>query len=43
MRELVRDGRICPHVCREFSIEDWKSAFRLVADRQALGKVVLTL
>ncbi|WP_028710027.1 NADPH:quinone oxidoreductase family protein [Paracoccus pantotrophus] len=43
LQELVRDGRICPHVCREFPIGDWKSAFGLVAGRQALGKVVLTL
>jgi len=43
LQGLVRDGRIAPHVCREFLIEDWRTAFRLVADRQALGKVVLTL
>jgi NADPH2:quinone reductase len=45
MRQLARwhaDGRIKPHVSATFPLERAAEALRLMADRKAVGKIVVT-
>lgn len=41
LAELAAAGRISPHVDSEFPLDDWRSAFARMADRGAVGKIVL--
>src|SRR4030095_3069007 len=41
LAELLASGRAVPHVGATFSLDDATSALRLVADGQAIGKVVI--
>lgn len=41
--ELYNAGRIRPHIDKTFPIEDAAAAIRYLADRRALGKVVITI
>jgi NADPH:quinone reductase len=41
LAELLADGRIRPHVGAVFPLSEVAAALRLVADRGALGKVVI--
>ena len=38
---LANDGKIKPRVHAEFALDDWRSAFDLLANRQVIGKAVL--
>lgn len=37
------EGRIAPHVSEEFPLARAGEAIRLLADRRALGKVIVTI
>lgn len=37
------DGRIRPHVCAEFPLEDFREAMALVTSRRSIGRVALTM
>lgn len=41
--ELVQSGAVRPVVGSQFKLEDGQQALRQLADRRAIGKVVLTL
>jgi NADPH2:quinone reductase len=43
LAELVADGNLHPGVTASFSIEEFEDAFRLISERRALGKVILTI
>lgn len=40
---LAGEGRIAPHVDSVFALEDWRKAFDRMADRSAVGKIVLRI
>ncbi len=42
LRELLVSGRVRPHIGAAFSVGETASALRLVADGQAIGKVLIT-
>ena len=39
----VTEGRIRPHICQTFDLEQTEDALRMLADRKAIGKVVVTM
>jgi NADPH:quinone reductase len=39
----VASGRLRPHISASYALSDAKEALRLMADRQAIGKIVLTV
>ncbi|MBL4864572.1 MAG: zinc-binding dehydrogenase, partial [Rhodobiaceae bacterium] len=39
----VAEGKITPHVCATFPLEQAVDAMRLLQDRKAVGKVVITM
>lgn len=39
--ELAAEGRINPHVSAALPLSDWREGFRLLAERQVVGRVVL--
>ena len=41
LSELVGEGRVTPHIGATFALAETSSALRLVADGQAIGKVVI--
>jgi NADPH:quinone reductase-like Zn-dependent oxidoreductase len=41
LAEMFADGRVRPYVGARFRLEDTAAALRFVADRKALGKVVI--
>jgi NADPH2:quinone reductase len=41
--DLAESGRTRPRVHAEFPLERWREAFDLLADRQVIGKAVITL
>jgi NADPH2:quinone reductase len=41
MQEMFRSGRIHPHVSASFPLERTSDALRMVADRRAVGKVLI--
>nr|WP_237421795.1 NADPH:quinone oxidoreductase family protein [Gordonia sp. SID5947] len=43
LRELLRSGRVVPHVGAEFSLDQTGEALRLVADGHAIGKVLIRI
>ena len=38
---LANEGRIKPRVHAEFALDDWRSAFDLLANRQVIGKAII--
>lgn len=45
MRELLgwfRDGKLKPHICAHFPLEEGAKAIRMLMDRKAKGKVIIT-
>jgi NADPH2:quinone reductase len=36
-------GKIRPHVCAEFPLEDFREAMALVTSRRSIGRVALTM
>jgi NADPH2:quinone reductase len=40
---LYRDGKLKPHVMAEFPLAGWREALAVVANRRALGKIVLAM
>nr|WP_087573196.1 MULTISPECIES: NADPH:quinone oxidoreductase family protein [unclassified Sphingomonas]AJW29525.1 alcohol dehydrogenase, zinc-containing [Sphingomonas sp. JE1] len=39
--ELARNGRIKPHVHAALSIDEWREGFHMLANREAVGRIVL--
>jgi NADPH:quinone reductase len=38
---MIAEGRLKPHVHGEFSLDRWREAFELLANRQVIGKAVI--
>lgn len=38
---LAADGRLNPHIDRTLSLENWREAYKAMADRRIVGKIVL--
>ena len=43
MSELIAAGKINPQVSASYSLDDYVDAFRLITERRAKGKIVLTM
>ena len=43
LTDLLVSGRVLPHIGATFPLAETASALRLVADGQAIGKVLITL
>ena len=43
IEELLASGKLRPRVTATFALEDYKAAFRTIAERRALGKVVFSV
>lgn len=43
IEEWGNAGKLIPFVDRVFDLNNYKEAFRVIADRKALGKVVIRL
>ena len=41
IRQWAEDGKVHPHVFRELPLDDWREAWRLLTDREVVGKVIL--
>jgi NADPH2:quinone reductase len=41
IRKWANDGKVHPHVFREIQLEDWREAWRLLTDREVVGKVII--
>ena len=39
---LASEGKLKPRVYREYALDDWRAAFDSLADRQVIGKSVIT-
>ena len=40
---LIAEGKISPGATQCFALDDFEQAFRVISERRALGKVVLTI
>lgn len=43
MEHLIGSGKLSPRITEQFSIKDYKSAFKVITERRAKGKVILTM
>ncbi len=41
--KLAHEGKLRPHVYREYPLTDWRAAFDALADRQVIGKSIIRL
>ncbi len=41
IRQWAEEGKVHPHVYREIPLDDWREAWRLLTDREVVGKVIL--
>ena len=41
IRKWAEEGLVHPHVFRELPLEDWREAWRLLTDREVVGKVII--
>ncbi|MEZ5987125.1 MAG: NADPH:quinone oxidoreductase family protein [Hyphomonas sp.] len=41
IRQWAEEGKVHPHVYREIPLDDWREAWRLLTDREVVGKVTL--
>ncbi|HEY9219845.1 MAG TPA: NADPH:quinone oxidoreductase family protein [Phenylobacterium sp.] len=39
--DLAREGKVKPRVFKEYALDDWRSAFDSLADRQVIGKTIV--
>jgi NADPH2:quinone reductase len=43
LRQWAEEGRFTPHICATFPLEQSVDALRMLVDRKAIGKVVITM
>jgi NADPH2:quinone reductase len=39
---MASEGKLKPRVYKEYALDDWRGAFDSLADRQVIGKSVIT-